>query len=83
MIGEVHISMRKTKLMQDVESREQRGNIEQWLPAMVEELGYIGAARELGINKATVERWVLKMGLQTARRVVPVGRGAADLVEKN
>jgi len=72
--------MRKTKLQLEVEARENRGNIEQWLPAMVEELGYYRTAAELGINKGTVERWMHKMGLNTVRKVVPVGGRSDDIL---
>jgi hypothetical protein len=65
--------MRKTKLMLEVEARENRGPIEEWLPAMVQELGYPGTGRRLGINKQTVERWSLEMGYRYERRLVPTG----------
>jgi len=58
---------RKTKLMQRVEAQFQRP-LEQLLPQLVNEKGLTAAAEELGVSKATLGYWLLKLGI-TVRRV--------------
>ena len=58
---------RKTKLMQRVEKEFQRP-LERLLPEKVNEVGLSATADELGISKATLSYWLLKLGI-TVRRV--------------
>ena len=63
---------RKTKLMQRVEL-EYRRPLEDLLPDMVNEIGLSGTAEELGISKATLGYWLLKLGLEQRRIVLAPG----------
>ena len=58
---------RRTRLMQAVEKRYNRP-LERLLPEMVNEKGLSATAEELGVSKATVGYWLLKLGI-TVRRV--------------
>ena len=58
---------RKTNLMQRVENDHQRP-LERLLPEMVNEIGLSGTAEALGVSKATLGYWLLKLGI-TVRRV--------------
>ena len=58
---------RKTKLMQRVEKEHQRP-LERLLPEMVNEYGLSTTAEELGVSKATLGYWLLKLG-RNVRRV--------------
>ena len=63
---------RKTKLMQRVEEEHQRP-LEQLLPARVTEMGLSAAAEELGVSKATLGYWLLKLGINVHRVAVAPG----------
>ena len=63
---------RKTKLMARVELEHQRP-LERLLPEMVNEIGLSGTAEELGISKATLGYWLLKLGLEQRRIVLAPG----------
>jgi len=58
---------RKTNLMQRVEREHQRP-LERLLPEMVNEIGLSATAEELGVSKATLGYWLLKLGI-TVRRI--------------
>ena len=53
---------RKTKLMQRVEKEFQRP-LERLLPEKVNEIGLSSTAEELGVSKATLGYWLLKLGI--------------------
>ena len=53
--------MRKTRLMQRVEDRYHRP-LGRLLPEMVSEKGVSVTAEELGVSKATLGYWLLKLG---------------------
>ncbi len=63
---------RKTKLMQRVESAHQRP-LERLLPEMVNELGLSETASELGVSKATLGYWLLKLGINVRRVALAPG----------
>ena len=63
---------RKTKLMQRVELEHQRP-LERLLPEMVNKIGLSATAEELGISKATLGYWMLKLGLEQRRIVLAPG----------
>ena len=70
--------MQKNKLMRIVEQRENRGDIEKWLPAMVQELGFAETAQRLGIGQSTLKNWLPKMGWIMERRLVRIGGGSDE-----
>jgi len=56
------MAIRKSKLMLKVE--QERGDIlENLIPELVNRMGKTGAADELGVSKATLGYWVLKLQL--------------------
>ena len=64
--------IRKTKLMQDVENRFHRP-LERLLPEMVNEKGLSYTALELGVSKATLGYWLLKLGISVRRVALAPG----------
>jgi hypothetical protein len=64
--------VRKTKLMQHVETRFQRP-LERLLPEMVNEKGLSYTALELGVSKATLGYWLLKLGINVRRVALAPG----------
>ncbi|MCH7713375.1 MAG: hypothetical protein IIC99_07110 [Chloroflexi bacterium] len=63
---------RKTKLMQRVETEFQRP-LERLLPEMVNEIGLSSTAEELGVSKATLGYWLLKLGINVRRVALAPG----------
>ncbi len=63
---------RRTKLMQRVEDSHQRP-LERLLPEMVNELGLSVTAQELGVSKATLGYWLLKLGINVRRVALAPG----------
>ena len=63
---------RKTKLMQRVENEHQRP-LERLLPEMVNEIGLSSTAEELGVSKATLGYWLLKLGINVRRVALAPG----------
>ena len=64
---------RKTKLMQRVERDHDGRPLERLLPDMVNELGLSGTADELGVSKATLGYWLLKLGINVRRVALAPG----------
>ncbi len=64
---------RKTKLMQRVERDHDGRPLERVLPEMVNELGLSGTADELGVSKATLGYWLLKLGINVRRVALAPG----------
>ena len=64
--------VRKTKLMQNVENRYHRP-LERLLPEMVNERGLSYTALELGVSKATLGYWLLKLGIRVQRVALAPG----------
>jgi len=58
--------MRKTKLMLRVEAAYKRP-LEALLPEMINEKGLSHSAEELGVGKATLGYWLLKLGIEVRR----------------
>lgn len=74
------MSFKKTTLMLEKEQAraELVGHfepVEVFLPSLINTKGKKGARDDIGISKATLDTWMLKMGLEL--RVVPVG-GSQD-----
>jgi hypothetical protein len=63
---------RKTKLMQRVEKEFSRP-LERLLPEKVNEVGLSATAEELGISKATLGYWLLKLGINVRRVALAPG----------
>lgn len=63
---------KKTKLMQRVEKEHQRP-LERLLPEMVNERGLSNTADELGVSKATLGYWLLKLGINVRRVALAPG----------
>ncbi len=64
---------RKTKLMQRVERDHDGRPLERLLPEMVNQLGLSGTADELGVSKATLGYWLLKLGINVRRVALAPG----------
>ena len=64
---------RKTKKMIAVEEQFQQ-TLEKMLPEKVTEYGLTATADELGVSKATLGYWLLKLGINVQRvALAPVG----------
>ena len=63
---------RKTKKMLAVEETFQR-SLEDMLPQMVTDNGLTGAADELGVSKATLGYWLLKLRIDVRRVALAPG----------
>lgn len=71
-LGGVRVRVRKTKTMLKVENQFQRP-LEKLLPEKVTELGLSDTAHELGVNKATLSYWLLKLGINVRRVALAPG----------
>lgn len=60
---------RKTKLMLRVEKQNGRP-LEELLPERVNDVGLSATAEELGVSKATLGYWLLKLGISVRRIAV-------------
>ena len=58
--------------MQRVENEHQR-TLERLLPEMVNEKGLSATAEELGVSKATLGYWLLKLGISVRRVALAPG----------
>ena len=63
---------RKTKLMQRVEKEFSRP-LERLWPEKVNEVGLSATAEELGVSKATLGYWLLKLGINVRRVALAPG----------
>ena len=63
---------RKTRLMKEVEEKYQRP-LERLVPEKVNELGLSATASELGVSKATLGYWILKLGINVRRVALAPG----------
>ena len=63
---------RKTKKMAAVEERFQQP-LEKMLPQLVTEQGLSATADELGVSKATLGYWLLKLGINVQRIALAPG----------
>jgi len=64
--------VRKTKLMLKVEKNFQRP-LDKLLPERVNEIGLSQTADELGVSKATLGYWLLKLGINVRRVALSPG----------
>lgn len=64
---------KKTELMLRVQRENDDELIETLVPRVVQEKGVTQAASGLGISKATMSTWILKLGLSYERTLAPLG----------
>lgn len=64
--------VRKTRLMHEVEEKHGRA-LERLLPEMVNEFGLSDTAARLGVSKATLGYWLLKLGINVRRVALAPG----------
>ena len=62
----------KTKKMVLAE-RKLRRPLERALPEMVNEVGLTGPAKRIGVSKATLSYWLLKLGIEIRRVALAPG----------
>ena len=63
---------RKSKMMIEVEERFQQP-LEDMLPALVTEQGLSETANQIGVSKATLGYWLLKLGINVQRVALAPG----------
>ena len=73
------MNRRKTKKMIAVEERFQQP-LEKMLPPLVTENGLSATAEELGVSKATLGYWLLKLGINVQR--IALAPGETIVVKK-
>ena len=64
--------VRKTKKMLDVEKRIRRP-LEKAIPEMLNEEGFTETAKQLKLSKATLNYWMLKLGIEVRRVALAPG----------
>lgn len=74
------MKIRKTKKMIDAEARFGRP-LESVLPALITDEGLTGAAAIIGISKASMGYWMLKLGIQTHH--IAIGPGERITVHRS
>ncbi len=64
---------RKTKLMAQVERAHNNQPLERLLPQLINEQGLTATAMALGVSKATLGYWLLKLGINVRRVALAPG----------
>ena len=64
---------RKTKLMEKVEWAHNNQPLERLLPQMINDQGLTATATTLGVSKATLGYWLLKLGINVHRVALAPG----------
>ncbi|HJM52579.1 MAG TPA: hypothetical protein QGI07_00940 [Dehalococcoidia bacterium] len=65
---------RKTKKMLDVEKRMLNGReLERAIPEMLNDVGFTETANNLKLSKATLNYWMLKLGIEVRRVALAPG----------
>ena len=64
---------RKTKLMAQVERAHNNQPLERLLPQMINDQGLTATATSLGVSKATLGYWLLKLGINVQRVALAPG----------
>ena len=65
--------VKKTKLMARVERAHNNQPLERLLPEMINEQGLTATAVTLGVSKATMGYWLLKLGINVRRVALAPG----------
>ena len=65
--------VRKTKLMAQVERSHNNQPLERLLPEMINDQGFTATAGALGVSKATLGYWLLKLGINVRRVALAPG----------
>ena len=73
------LDVKKTKKMLSVEKKYRR-DLEKIIPELVNEFGLTGAGKRLGVGKATLSYWMLKLGIQF--RKVALAPGATIEIKR-
>jgi len=63
-------SMKKTKLMLQVEARAGKP-LEEALPELINALGWLAATRQLGITRGAMSYWLTKFRIETKLIAIP------------
>ena len=66
------VNVKKSAKMLEAEKRLKRP-LERALPEMVNEFGLTGAAKRIGVSKATLGYWLLKLGINVRRVALAPG----------
>ena len=64
---------KKSQMMLEVESTHNNQPLERILPDMINDIGLTETAKELGISKATLGYWNLKLGIDVRRVALAPG----------
>ena len=64
---------KKTKLMAQVERDHRNQPLERLLPEMINDQGLTATAATLGVSKATLGYWLLKLGINVRRVALAPG----------
>tara|TARA_B100000749_G_C18219423_1_gene379481 strand:- start:20 stop:268 length:249 start_codon:yes stop_codon:yes gene_type:complete len=72
LVKEDQMMRRKSKMMIEVEERFQQP-LEDMLPALVTEQGLSVTANQIGVSKATLGYWLLKLGINVQRVALAPG----------
>ena len=73
MAGKWLVRTKKSQKMLEVESSRNNQPLERMLPDMINDIGLTGTARDLGISKATLGYWVLKLRIEVLRVALAPG----------
>ena len=73
MAGKWLVRTKKSQKMLEVESSRNNQPLERMLPDMINDIGLTGTARDLGISKATLGYWVLKLRNEVLRVALAPG----------
>jgi hypothetical protein len=68
----------KTPRMLEIEAMHDGEDINRIVPRLVEQKGLTKAAKDLGVSKDTLGKWLLTVGYTVQRKLVPIGGPRLD-----